>query len=57
MVIVNTYHFTNHICTLVCTDVNEAAFNLVSYECVNNDLGLWLHKSKPGFYALLSFPK
>lgn len=52
MVIVNIYHFDDHICRMVCVDYKHVAFNLVSFKCVNKDLGLWVHATKPGFYAL-----
>lgn len=52
MVIVNIYHFNDHVCRMVCVDDAHAAFNLVSFECVNKALGLWVHKTSPGFYAL-----
>lgn len=53
MVLVDTYNFDNHIAHFVCEDANAAAFILVSYEMCNKTL--WCHKTKPGFYALLTF--
>lgn len=54
VVVVDTYNFDNHITHFVFDDVNAAAFALVAYEKCNETL--WCHKTKPGFYALLSFP-
>lgn len=53
MVVVDTYNFDNHIAKLIFNDANEAAFHLVNYEMCSKTL--WCHKTKPGFYALLSF--
>lgn len=53
MVVVDTYNFDNHIAHLVFDDANAATFHLVAYEMCNKTL--WCHKTKPGFYALLSF--
>lgn len=53
MVVVDTYNFDNHIAHLVFDDANAAAFHLVAYEMCSKTL--WCHKTKPGFYALLSF--
>ena len=57
MVVVNTYSFADHLSKLVFPDINAAAFHLVNYECCGCDssFSLWVHKTKPGFYALLSF--
>lgn len=55
MVVVDTFNFGQHIAHLVFDDADAAAFHLVSYEMCNNTL--WCHKTKAGFYALLSFPK
>ena len=57
MVIVDTYRFKHHFCKMTFKDRDDAAFHLVNFDCVNESLGLWLHKFKPGFYALLSFSK
>lgn len=57
MVVVDFYNFDNHISKLTFRDCEDAAFYLVNYDSANKSLGLWLHKSQPGFYALLSFPK
>lgn len=57
MVVVDFYNFDNHISKLTFKDCEEAAFHLVNYDSAQRSLGLWVHKTKPGFYALLSFPK
>lgn len=57
MVIVDTYRFKHHFCKMVCPDVKAAAFILVNYESVDDFIGLWIHKTQPGCYALLSFTK
>ena len=53
MVVVDTYNFDNHIAKLIFHDADDAVFHLVNYEICNKTL--WCHKTKPGFYALLSF--
>lgn len=57
MIVVNIFNFVNHICKLTFRDINDAAFHLVNYECVGtfDSYSLWIHKTKAGFYALLSF--
>ena len=55
MVIVDTYRFRHHFCKLTCSNIDDAAFILVNYESVDETLGLWVHKTAPGCYAIVSF--
>lgn len=57
MVIVDTYRFKHHFCKMTFKDCEDAAFHLVNYESVDDSIGLWIHKTQPGCYALLSFTK